>query len=82
MDKMGGMNRRGFLLGMLAVGAAPVIIRTPGLIMPIKPLRREFTIEGMHYEIMEPSVYNRIILIDGAALKWTIIPPEEFYVSA
>jgi len=38
MDTMGGMNRRGFLLGILAVGAAPAIIRTPGLIMPIKPL--------------------------------------------
>ena len=31
------MNRRGFLLGLLA---APVIIRTPGILMPIK----QFTI--------------------------------------
>lgn len=31
------MNRRGFLTGIIAAAAAPVIIRTPGLIMPIKP---------------------------------------------
>lgn len=29
------IQRRGFLLGLLA---APAIIRTPGLLMPIKPL--------------------------------------------
>ena len=29
------LSRRGFLSGLLA---APVIIRTPGLLMPIKPL--------------------------------------------
>lgn len=31
------MNRRGFLGGLLAAAVAPAIIRTPGLIMPIKP---------------------------------------------
>jgi len=31
------MNRRGFLTGIIAAAAAPAIIRTPGLIMPIKP---------------------------------------------
>lgn len=31
------MDRRGFLTGILALAAAPAIIRTPGLIMPIKP---------------------------------------------
>lgn len=30
------MNRRGFLGGMLVGLAAPAIIRTPGLLMPIK----------------------------------------------
>ena len=30
------LNRRGLLLGLLA---APAIIKTPGLLMPIKPIR-------------------------------------------
>ncbi|TXH08099.1 MAG: hypothetical protein E6R03_18520 [Hyphomicrobiaceae bacterium] len=32
------MKRRGFLGGLLAAAVAPAIIRTPGLIMPIKPV--------------------------------------------
>lgn len=32
------MNRRSFLSGLIAL-AAPAIIRTPGLLMPIQPLR-------------------------------------------
>jgi|SRR5580700_4923208 hypothetical protein len=32
------MNRRGFLGSLLASLAAPAIIRTPGLLMPIRPL--------------------------------------------
>lgn len=31
------MNRRGFLGGLLTL-AAPAIIRTPGLLMPVRPL--------------------------------------------
>lgn len=31
------MNRRGFLFGLSAALAAPAIIRTPGLLMPVKP---------------------------------------------
>lgn len=31
------MNRRVFLTGIISACAAPAIIRTPGLIMPIKP---------------------------------------------
>lgn len=31
------MNRRGFLAGIIAAAVAPAIIRTAGLIMPIKP---------------------------------------------
>jgi hypothetical protein len=30
------MNRRGFLGGLIAALAAPAVIRTPGLLMPIK----------------------------------------------
>jgi hypothetical protein len=43
------MNRRGFLGGLLALGVAPAIIRTPGLLMPIRPERvpfRTYKIEG------------------------------------
>jgi hypothetical protein len=32
------VNRRGFLGGLLVALAAPVVIRTPGLLMPVKPL--------------------------------------------
>ena len=31
------MNRRGFLTGIIAACVAPAIIKTPGLLMPIKP---------------------------------------------
>ncbi len=33
------LNRRTFLTGALAALAAPAIIRTPGLLMPVRPLR-------------------------------------------
>lgn len=32
------LSRRGLLGGLLAAVAAPAIIRTPGLLMPIRPL--------------------------------------------
>jgi hypothetical protein len=35
------MNRRGFLTGLTAALCAPAIIRTPGLIMPVKVLKTE-----------------------------------------
>ena len=31
------LRRRGFLAGLGAILAAPAIIRTPGLLMPVKP---------------------------------------------
>ncbi len=31
------IDRRGFLTGIIAACAAPVIVRTTGLLMPIKP---------------------------------------------
>jgi hypothetical protein len=34
------MNRRGFLGGLLATLAAPAIIRTSGLLMPVRGLRQ------------------------------------------
>ncbi len=35
---MSALNRRGFLSGIIAACVAPAIIRTPGLIMPVKPI--------------------------------------------
>ena len=36
---MSGLSRRGMIGGLAAVIAAPAVIRTPGLLMPIKPFR-------------------------------------------
>lgn len=38
------MNRRGFLFGLTAF-AAPAIIRTPGLLMPVRSLRANFLLD-------------------------------------
>lgn len=35
---MTDLSRRGFLGAILAAAVAPAIIRTPGLIMPVKPI--------------------------------------------
>lgn len=44
------LSRRGLLAGIIAAAAAPVIIRTPGLLMPIKPLRQgRFTREELEH---------------------------------
>jgi hypothetical protein len=32
------ISRRGLITGLIALVAAPAIIRTPGLLMPIRPL--------------------------------------------
>lgn len=41
------MNRRGFLGGLLAM---PAIIRTPGLLMPVRPMRAA----GLYYWEFSP----------------------------
>lgn len=46
------VSRRG-LFGILAAGASAAIIRTPGLLMPIKPLDSTFTLTWS-----EPSIYS------------------------
>lgn len=46
------ISRRGFLSGILASGVAPVIIRTPGLIMPIKPLQPDFAVAEYEAEYL------------------------------
>lgn len=34
----GGLNRRGFLGAILAAGVAPIVITTPGLLMPVRSI--------------------------------------------
>ena len=38
------IHRRGFLAGVSALLFAPAIIRTPGLLMPVKPLPYRFSV--------------------------------------
>jgi hypothetical protein len=56
------MSRRGFLLGALAVVAAPALIR-PGLLMPVKPWRRGFP--------WEPSTHVMLWMDDKAMASFT-----------
>ena len=51
------MNRRGFIAGLGALLAAPAIIRTPGLLMPVKapPIIRTLTLS----EIVTTTLRNR-----------------------
>ena len=47
------MNRRGFILGALA---APTVIRTPGLLMPVKPrIQYPITIHINHTFVTPPD---------------------------
>jgi hypothetical protein len=41
------MDRRGFLTGLVAVVAAPFVIRTPGLLMPVRALPPDITIAAV-----------------------------------
>lgn len=41
------ISRRGMLGGLLAGLAAPAIIRTPGLLMPIRPVLDDFTTDNL-----------------------------------
>lgn len=40
------LNRRSFVSGLLVALAAPAIVRTPGLLMPVKPLVVPMPYEG------------------------------------
>ena len=58
------LSRRGFFGGVLATLAAPAIIRTPGLLMPVKPVLIRRTPEADYIEatmnaglIPEPNIY-------------------------
>lgn len=45
------MNRRRFLTGLGAALCAPAIIRTPGLLMPVKPRMHDFKHVGLAVDI-------------------------------
>ena len=45
------ITRRGLVTGLLALVAAPAIIRTPGLLMPVRPVPRMMTL----------AEYNRLL---------------------
>ena len=64
------LARRGFLGGLGALLAAPAIIRTPGLLMPVKPvLPLGLTLEQYANEILAPAIdagvrYNGLLTIE------------------
>lgn len=47
------MNRRGLLGGLIAALATPAIIRTPGLLMAVKPLPAALTEESLLNALVE-----------------------------
>lgn len=61
------LSRRGLLGGILALGVAPVIIRTPGLIMPIKPVQLPVHLISAG-EMM--SLWGAYLNTDMDAVKW------------
>lgn len=53
------LKRRGLLLGLLA---APAIIRTPGLLMPIKPFVDRWPIVHVTPTLLPPTDWSRGVL--------------------
>jgi hypothetical protein len=63
------MNRRTLITGLVSLLAAPAIIRTPGLLMPIRPL--DPLLVGVKFGIKEwlpPDAWR-----DTVFVKWLII---------
>ena len=62
------MKRRSFLGGLIVALAAPAIIRTPGLLMPIKPqliLPGNFELEGYRLDpaMIRPGRFDAVVEI-------------------
>lgn len=68
------ISRRGILGGLLAGLAAPVIIRTPGLLMPIKPLRSGSGILVRDY-LTSNSWWHSGLLVSTAPEAQTLFAP-------
>lgn len=49
------ISRRGLIGGLMAL-ATPAIVRTPGLLMPIRSLRLEITLEEYSIRILQPMM--------------------------
>lgn len=75
------MNRRGFLTGIIAACVAPAIIRTSGLIMPIKPALVTHPFEIWEYDgPIEIGVIENFRFVESVTLRqWgsvLVIHPE------
>ena len=65
MNQLLKPSRRGFIGGLLAAVAAPAIIRTPGLLMPLRrqPLRRDLlSINDITREAVQLFRYSNAFL--------------------
>lgn len=59
------LNRRSFVSGLLVALAAPAIVRTPGLLMRVKPVRLlvvDRTGNGNHLFVREPFGINDLVM--------------------
>lgn len=63
------VSRRG-ILGMLAVGVGAAIVRTPGLLMPIKPVlvRPILTIHEYAYTGISPAMKAMMLAMEEAMM--------------
>ena len=69
------LQRRGFLGALAATLCAPAIIRTPGLLMPVRPLPPASL--WLAYTIVwDPVVKPDVFLLDNT------VPPKGWYYSA
>ena len=58
-------TRRGFLGGLLVALAAPAIVRTPGLLMPVKPVLPTWQSYSLGYTVRRPP----LLLMPGYQVK-------------
>lgn len=66
------LPRRGLLTGMLGLLAAPAIIRTPGLLMPVRRVRIIVPAQvGLYY-----SLYADMVTVVAAAGSFMLAPSE------
>ncbi len=64
------MNRRGFLTGMLALGAAPAIITTPGLLMPVRAIALPFNDGSGLFDGVTDLMRNAPFLMSKPQSMW------------
>lgn len=74
------LSRRGLLVGILAAACAPVIIRTEGLIMPIKPSLVATPRVGF-MQIYIDRLTGELVLADGSPVPATMLESTERQVA-